>query len=58
MLQIKAPEAQHVQALIGGGGAQTPMMDMAKQADGIWTLATPPGLPDLLYQQIVRVARK
>jgi enterochelin esterase-like enzyme len=41
-LRIKAPEAQHVQALIGGGGAQTPMMDMVKQPDGDWTLTTPP----------------
>lgn len=42
MLRIKAPDAQRVQALIGGGGAQTPMMDLAKQSDGYWTLATPP----------------
>jgi len=41
-LRIKAPDAQHVQALIGGGGAQTPMMDMVKQPDGYWTLTTPP----------------
>lgn len=42
MLRIKAPEAQHVQALIGGGGAQTPMMDLTRQPDGYWTLTTPP----------------
>ena len=42
MLRIKAPDAQRVQALIGGGGAQTPMMDLVKQADGSWTLTTPP----------------
>ena len=42
MLRLEAPDAQHVQALIGGGGAQTPMMDMAKQPDGAWTLTTPP----------------
>ncbi len=41
-LRIKAPDAQKVQALIGGGGAQTPMMDMVKQQDGSWTLITPP----------------
>jgi len=29
-LRINAPDAQHVQALIGGGGAQTPKMDMTK----------------------------
>ena len=42
MLRLEAPGAQRVQALIGGGGAQTPMMDMAKQPDGAWTLTTPP----------------
>jgi enterochelin esterase-like enzyme len=42
MLRLEAPGAQHVQALIGGGGAQTPMMDMVKQPDGAWTLTTPP----------------
>jgi len=42
MLRIKAPDAQHVQALIGGGGAQTPMMDLSKQPDGYWSLTTPP----------------
>ena len=41
-LRIKAPDARRVQALIGGGGAQTPMMDMSKQPDGDWTLTTPP----------------
>lgn len=42
MLRIKAPDAQKVQALIGGGGGQTPMMDMTKETDGDWTLTTPP----------------
>lgn len=41
-LRISAPDARRVQALIGGGGAQTPMMDMTKQPDGSWTLTTPP----------------
>jgi enterochelin esterase-like enzyme len=41
-LRIKAPDAQRVQARIGGGGGQTSMMDMAKQPDGSWTLTTPP----------------
>ena len=42
MLQIKAPDAQKVQALIGGGGGQTPMMDLTKDGNGDWTLTTPP----------------
>lgn len=41
-LRIKAPEAQHVQAVIGGGGAQTPKMDLVKEEDGYWALTTPP----------------
>lgn len=42
MLQVMAPNAHHVQALIGGGGAQTPMMDMVKQPNGGWMLTTSP----------------
>jgi len=41
-LRIKAPEARRVQSLIGGGGGQTPMMDLTKQSDGYWTLTTLP----------------
>lgn len=41
-LRINAPDAQKVQAMIGGGGGQTAMMDMTKGADGFWTLTTPP----------------
>ena len=51
MLRIEAPDAQHVQALIGGGGAPTPMMDMAKQPDGFWTLTTPPIVEGFHYYQ-------
>lgn len=51
MLRIEAPNAQHVQALIGGGGAQTPMMDMQKQADGNWTLTTPAIVEGFHYYQ-------
>ena len=51
-LRIKAADAQHVQALIGGGGAQTPMMDMAKDADGFWTLTTPPIVEGFHYYSI------
>ena len=41
-LRINAPDAQKVQAMIGGGGGQTAMMDMTRGADGFWTLTTPP----------------
>lgn len=51
MLRIEAPDAQHVQALIGGGGAQTPMMDMVKEPDGNWTLTTPPIVEGFHYYQ-------
>lgn len=51
MLRVHAPDAQHVQALIGGGGAQTPMMDMVKQGDGNWWLTTPPIVEGFHYYQ-------
>lgn len=41
-LGIKAPDAQKVQTMIGGGGAQTAKMDLTKDADGFWTITTPP----------------
>ena len=41
-LRINAPDAQKVQAMIGGGGGQTAMMDLSKGADGFWTVTTPP----------------
>jgi enterochelin esterase-like enzyme len=41
-LRIKAPDAQKVQAVIGGGGAQTSKMDLTKDADGFWSVTTPP----------------
>ena len=51
-LRIKAPDAQQVQALIGGGGAQTPKMDMTKDADGFWTLTTPPIVEGFHYYSV------
>jgi enterochelin esterase-like enzyme len=42
VLRIKAPDAQKVQAMIGGGGAQTPKLDLTKDADGFWSVTTPP----------------
>jgi enterochelin esterase-like enzyme len=41
-LKIKAPDAQKVQAVIGGGGAQTAKLDLVKDAEGFWTVTTPP----------------
>jgi enterochelin esterase-like enzyme len=51
-LRIKAGDAEHVQAVIGGGGAQTPKMDMIKGADGFWTLTTPPIVEGFHYYSI------
>jgi hypothetical protein len=51
MLRISAPDAQRVQARIGGGGAQTPLLDMAKQPDGFWMLTTPPIVEGFHYYQ-------
>lgn len=51
-LRIDAPRAQHVQALVGGGGAQTPKMDMVKGEDGFWTLTTPPIVEGFHYYSI------
>ncbi len=52
-LRIKAPDARRVQALIGGGGGQTPMMDMTRQADGYWTLTTPPIVEGFHYYSFI-----
>jgi enterochelin esterase-like enzyme len=41
-LRIKAPDAQKVQAMIGGGGAQTAKLDLTKDTDGFWSVTTPP----------------
>jgi len=41
-LRIKAPDALKVQAMIGGGGAQTAKMDLTKDADGFWSVTTAP----------------
>ena len=51
-LRVNAPDARSVQALIGGGGGQTPRMDMVKQNDGYWTLTTPPIVEGFHYYSI------
>jgi enterochelin esterase-like enzyme len=45
-------DAHQVQVLVGGGGGQTPKMDMAKQADGNWTLTTPLIAPGFHYYHL------
>jgi enterochelin esterase-like enzyme len=40
--RIDAPHARRVQVMVGGGGGETPSMDLARQPDGSWTLTTPP----------------
>lgn len=50
--QIKAPHAQNVQVMVGGGGGETPRMDMAKQSDGNWTLTTPPIVEGFHYYPV------
>ena len=44
-VRIKAPDASHVKINFWSG----PKMDMEKQADGFWTVTTPPQAPGLHY---------
>ncbi len=39
--RIRAPDTRRVEIVVGGGGGETPRMDLVKQADGNWTLTTP-----------------
>jgi len=50
--RIKAPNAQKVQIMVGGGGGETPRMDLVKQADGNWTLTTPPIVEGFHYYPV------
>ena len=47
-VRIKAPDASHVKINFWSG----PKMDMEKQADGFWTVTTPPQAPGLHYYTI------
>jgi hypothetical protein len=40
--RIHAPDTRRVEIVVGGGGGETPRMDLVRQADGNWTLTTPP----------------
>jgi len=50
--RIKAPDAKRVQIMVGGGGGETPRMDLVKQASGEWTLTTPPIVPGFHYYPV------
>ncbi|MHB8814482.1 MAG: alpha/beta hydrolase-fold protein [Steroidobacteraceae bacterium] len=50
--RIDAPQARQVQVMVGGGGGETPRMDMAKQSDGSWTLTTPPIVEGFHYYPV------
>jgi enterochelin esterase family protein len=48
-LRVKAPDATKVRANFWSG----PKLDMEKQADGFWTVTTPPLVPGLHYYTII-----
>ena len=48
-LRVKAPDATKVRVNFWSG----PKVEMAKQADGFWTLTTPPLVPGLHYYTFV-----
>lgn len=50
--RINAPHAKSVQVMVGGGGGETPRMDMVKQSDGSWTLTTPPIVEGFHYYPV------
>ncbi len=50
--RIHAPDAKSVQIMVGGGGGETPKMDLVKQADGTWTLTTPPIVEGFHYYPV------
>jgi enterochelin esterase family protein len=47
--RIKAPDANHIRLNLWSG----PKLDMEKQADGSWTVTTPPLAPGLHYYSVV-----
>jgi enterochelin esterase-like enzyme len=50
--RIDAPNARRVQVMVGGGGGETPRMDMVRQPDGSWTLTTPPIVQGFHYYPV------
>ena len=50
--RIDAPKARQVQVMVGGGGGETPRMDLSRQSDGSWTLTTPPIVEGFHYYPV------
>ena len=50
--RIDAPHARRVEVMVGGGGGETPRMDMVRQPDGSWTLTTPPIVEGFHYYPV------
>lgn len=50
--RIDAPRARRVQVMVGGGGGETPRMDLTRQSDGSWTLTTPPVVEGFHYYPV------
>ena len=50
--RIEAPNARQVQVMVGGGGGETPRMDLTRQPDGAWTLTTPPIVQGFHYYHV------
>lgn len=50
--RIDASNARRVQVTVGGGGGETPRMDMVRQPDGSWTLTTPPIVEGFHYYPV------
>lgn len=50
--RIEAPNARRVQVMVGGGGGETPRMDLTRQPDGSWTLTSPPIVEGFHYYPV------
>lgn len=50
--RIDVSNARRVQVTVGGGGGETPRMDMVRQPDGSWTLTTPPIVEGFHYYPV------
>lgn len=50
--RIEAPHARRVQIMVGGGGGETPRMDLTRQSDGAWVLTTAPIVEGFHYYPV------
>lgn len=50
--RVEAPNARRVQVMVGGGGGETPRMDLVRQSDGSWSLTTPPIVEGFHYYPV------